>query len=101
MAIAMYALRTASIDRESPEMIVDYADKRTERFTGGEIVREFESIEQPAEKRLSILNAAAAIESLRALPSTRLPSLGGRRRGQYSIRINRRWRICFNPNPPK
>ena len=76
-------------------MIVDYADKRTERFAGGEIVREFESIEQQAEKRLSILNAAAAIESLRALPSNRLESLGGRRRGQYSIRINRRWRICF------
>ena len=60
-------------------MIVDYADKRTERFASGEFVREFESVEQQAEKRLSILNAAASIESLRALPSNRLESLGGRR----------------------
>ena len=44
MAISIYARRTASIDRESTEMIVDYADKRTERFASGEFVREFESI---------------------------------------------------------
>ena len=44
---------------------------------------------------LTMLNAAPPLETLRAMPSNRLEALGGNRKGQYSIRINRQWRICF------
>ena len=46
-------------------------------------------------KRLAILDAAPSLHTLRGLPSNRLEVLRGARKGQYSIRINRQWRICF------
>jgi len=76
-------------------MILNYRDRKTERFASGRFVRDFQSFEDQAAKRLAILNAAPSIETLRTLPSNRLEALGGDRRGQYSIRINRQWRICF------
>ena len=75
---------------------MDYADKRTEKFANGERVKEFESFRQQAEKRLEILEAATSLHDLKCLPSNRLEALGGKRNGQYSIRINAKWRICFN-----
>ena len=77
-------------------MILSYGDRRTERFAAGEFVAAFQAFEQQAAKRISILNAATSLDTLRALPSNRLESLRGPRAGQYSIRINRQWRICFN-----
>jgi proteic killer suppression protein len=76
-------------------MILGYRDRKTERFAEGRFVREFQGFELQAAKRLSVLNAAPSLETLRALPSNRLESLGGDRKGQCSIRINRQWRICF------
>jgi toxin HigB-1 len=76
-------------------MILSYGDKRTERFGQGETVRAFQGFEQQAERRLAILNAAPSLETLRALPGNRLEALKGDRAGQYSIRINQQWRICF------
>jgi toxin HigB-1 len=76
-------------------MIVSYRDRRTERFAQGEAVRAFQAFEQQAERRLAILNAAPSLETLRALPSNRLEALRGDRAGQYSIRVNQQWRICF------
>lgn len=76
-------------------MILGYGDKRTEAFAGGEFVREFQGFGQQAYKRLEILEAATALEELRALPSNRLEALKGDRSGQFSIRINTQWRICF------
>ena len=76
-------------------MILGYEDRRTERFAGGEFVGAFQRIESQAAKRLSILNAAPSLDTLRRLPSNRLEALRGKRAGQYSIRINRQWRICF------
>ena len=76
-------------------MILGYRDRRTERFAEGRFVREFQGFEQQAVKRLSMLTAAPSLETLRALPSNRLEALGGDRKGRYSIRINRQWRICF------
>ena len=76
-------------------MILGYRDKRTERFAGGNYIAAFQSFEVQATKRLAILNAAPSLETLRALPSNRLEVLKGTRAGQYSIRINRQWRICF------
>ncbi|MXX53918.1 MAG: plasmid maintenance system killer protein [Dehalococcoidia bacterium] len=76
-------------------MIISYRDRRTERFAAGEFVAAFQGFERQAAKRLSILNAAPSMDTLRTLPSNRLEPLRGDRRGQYSIRINRQWRICF------
>jgi len=76
-------------------MILGYGDKRTELFAGGAFVKAFQGFEVQAARRLSILNAAPSIETLRALPSNRLEALSGDRARQYSIRINRQWRLCF------
>ena len=77
-------------------MILSYRDKKTEQFAKkGEFVKAFQSIEDQAARRLSILNAALSLEMLRALPGNRLEALKGNRIGQYSIRINQQWRICF------
>lgn len=76
-------------------MILSYKDKRTEQFGRGEFVRAFQGFEQQAAKRLAILNAATSVDTLRALPSNRLEALRGDPVGQFSIRINQPWRLCF------
>ena len=76
-------------------MILSYKDKYTEAFAQGEFVRAFQGFVQQAERRLAILNAAPSLDTLRALPGNRLEALKGDRAGQYSIRINQQWRICF------
>ena len=74
-------------------MILSYKDRRTELFASGEFIAAFQGFEKQAAKRLSILNAAPSLDTLRVLPSNRLEALRGARRGQYSIRINRQWRL--------
>jgi proteic killer suppression protein len=76
-------------------MIQSYRDKRTRDLSEGRRVQDFESFRRQAEKRLDILDAATSLTDLRALPSNALESLRGDRKGQYSIRINIQWRICF------
>jgi len=76
-------------------MILSYRDRRTRQFADGEFVRPFQGFARQGWKRLEILNAAMSLADLAALPSNRLEALGGDRRGQYSIRINQQWRICF------
>lgn len=76
-------------------MIKSYRDERTRRFAAGERVPSFTSCKQQAEKRLEILDAATSLDNLRMLRSNRLESLKGNRTGQYSIRVNNQWRICF------
>jgi toxin HigB-1 len=76
-------------------MIQSYRDKRTREFADGKPVREFERFRLQAEKRLDILDAATSLADLQALPSNALEGLKGDRKGQYSIRINMQWRICF------
>ena len=81
------------------QMILSYRDKKTEGFANGEFVKAFQGFEEQAAKRLSILNAAPLLDTLQALPSNRLEAMRGDRAGQYSIRINQQWRICFEwPN---
>ena len=70
-----------------------FKDKRTERFALGERVKEFHAFTDQAYKRLDILEAATNKESLMKLPSNHFESLEGDRKGQYSIRINKQWRI--------
>lgn len=76
-------------------MIVSYRDKRTERFALGDHVREFSGFARQAEIRLDRLETAQNLVDLAALPGNRLETLKGDRAGQYSIRINDQWRICF------
>ena len=76
-------------------MIVSYRDKRTKKFAEGGHVREFSGFTRQAETRLDRLEAAASLKDLAALPGNRLELLKGDRTGQYSIRINDQWRICF------
>lgn len=76
-------------------MIRSYRNKQTAAFAEGNAVREFRGFATQAYKRLEILEAATSLEDLRGLPSNRLEALRGDRAGQYSIRINRQWRICF------
>jgi proteic killer suppression protein len=76
-------------------MIRSYRDKRTARHAAGVSVKDFRGFERQAWKRLEILDAAESLEDLRALPSNRLESLKGDRSGQFSIRINQQWRLCF------
>ena len=76
-------------------MIRSYRNKKTEAFARGEFVRAFQGFRKQAEKRLEILDAAETLGDLAALPSNRLEALSGDRRGQYSIRINQQWRVCF------
>ena len=76
-------------------MIQSYRDKRTREFAEGRRIREFESFWKQAEKRLDILDAATSLADLQALPSNALEGLSGDRKGQYSIRVNSQWRICF------
>jgi len=72
-----------------------YRDKRTERFAAGERVREFQAFKEQAERRLDILETAVSRRDLMLLPSNRFEALGGNRKGQFSIRINQQWRVCF------
>ena len=76
-------------------MTLSYRDTRPERFAAGTPTRAFQSIERQAWRRLEILDAATALDDLRALPSNRLEA----RRGQWSIRINDQRRICFEWPP--
>ena len=76
-------------------MIVSYRNKRTRDFAGGNRVRAFSGIERAERLKLDRLEAATALKDLAVLPGNRFELLAGDRQGQYSIRINDRWRICF------
>jgi proteic killer suppression protein len=76
-------------------VIVSYRDKRTSRFAAGERVKAFSGFERPARLKLDRLEAATSLGDLAALPGNRFEALKGDRKGQYSIRINDQWRICF------
>ena len=76
-------------------MIRSYRDKRTQQLVNGDRVPQFDGFRRQAEKRLRILEAATALRDLAQLPSNRLEALSGDREGEYSIRINKQWRICF------
>lgn len=76
-------------------MILSYRDKRTDTFARGGFVRAFQDFDRQAWKRLEILDAAISLGELGALPGNRLEAPRGDCVGQYSIRINRQWRICF------
>ena len=79
-------------------MIASYRDKRTRTFAAGERVKAFEGIAHKLCIKLDQLDAATSLRDL-DLPGNRLEALKGNRKGQYSIRVNDQWRICFEcPN---
>jgi addiction module HigA family antidote len=75
-------------------MILSFRDKRTRAFFEGERVKVFQGFERQAMLRLERLHAADRLLALNT-PGNRLERLKGDRQGQYSIRINEQWRICF------
>jgi proteic killer suppression protein len=77
-------------------MIRSFRDKETERlFNRERKVKLARSTRRAALRKLLLLNAAESPEDLRAPPGNRLEKLTGDREGQYSIRINDQWRVCF------
>lgn len=78
-------------------MIKSFANKDTERvFSGRKPKKLPQQLLDRAEAKLVILDSVAEVEELRTPPGNRLEQLGGDRAGQWSVRINQRYRICFN-----
>lgn len=83
-----YVLYTALV-------IKSYGNKHTENLWNGNSPRPFRAFARQAIKRLRIINRAINLRDLQLLPGNRLEALTGDRKGQYSVRINGQWRICF------
>jgi toxin HigB-1 len=78
-------------------MIISFACKETETIFNGTVSKKLPGdIQRTALRKLLIIEAAILIEDLRIPPGNRLEKLSEDRDGQYSIRINAQWRICFN-----
>jgi proteic killer suppression protein len=75
-------------------MIRSCRDKEVQRLLDREFSRRFQAVEKAARVRLALLDAATSLRDLN-LPGLRLEALKGDREGQYSIRINDRFRVCF------
>ena len=82
--------------------IIGCKDRRTEQLLAGRRVPAFQSFADAAAKALTKLQAAAVLGDLRSPPSNTFEALHGDRAGQYSIRINAQYRVCFKwaPHPP-
>jgi len=77
-------------------MIKDFADGDTERLFHGRRPRRLPpNIRRSGARALLLLNAVEGLQELRIPPGNRLEKLKGDRKGQYSLRINDQWRICF------
>lgn len=76
-------------------MIKSFCCRDTEKLFNDIRVKRFRSFEKQARKRLMVLHAAPSLESLMLNPGNRFHALGGDRKGEYAISINRKWRVCF------
>ena len=77
-------------------MIRSFRNRETERvFRGGHSRKLPTDLQRIAQRKLAMLDAAHEVHDLRVPPGNRLERLAGSRAGQYSIRINDQWRICF------
>ena len=76
-------------------MIESFRCRDTERLFNDRASRRFRSIERVARRKLEMIAAAEKLEDLKVPPGNRLEALRGNRKGQYSVRINDQWRICF------
>lgn len=76
-------------------VIVSFKCRDTEALANGQRVKRFQSIESTARRKLRQLQIAGRLEDLRVPPGNRLEALKGDRSGQYSIRVNDQFRVCF------
>jgi proteic killer suppression protein len=76
-------------------MIKSFRCKSTQALFETGKSRRWSGIKQVAERKLTLLHAAEQLEDLRSPPGNHLEALKGDRQGQYSIRLNQQWRICF------
>jgi toxin HigB-1 len=77
-------------------MIESFASNETEKIFRGQVSKKFpKDIQRTARRKLLYLDDAVDLQDLLAPPGNRLEKLKGDRAGQYSIRINDQWRICF------
>ena len=77
-------------------MIKSFRDRETERVFNRQRVKRFSlPVQKLAQRKLDLLDSADLITDLRTPPGNRLEKLSGGRKGQYSIRVNDQWRICF------
>ena len=77
-------------------MIRSFADRETERLHRRyRVPRWSPELQKLARRKLLVLEAAISLDDLKAAPGNRLEKLGGVRRGQWSIRVNDQWRVCF------
>ena len=82
--------------RYSSIVIKNFRSKETEKIWQGQRSRRLpQTIQQVARRKLRMLNNARILDDLRVPPANRLEALRGQRAGQFSIRINKQWRICF------
>lgn len=76
-------------------MVKSFACRDTEKLFNDQWVRRFQTFERQARKRLMVLHAAPNLEALMINPGNNFHALSGNRKGLYAIRVNKRWRICF------
>ena len=77
-------------------MIISFRDRQSEAIANGLVVKQLPfDMQRTALKKLRQLAAASLLEDLRVPPGNRLEALQGSRKGQWSIRINDQWRLCF------
>jgi toxin HigB-1 len=76
-------------------MIRSFRDKETQRLFRREFSRPFQAIAAVAKRKLDHVHAATSLADLAAVPGNQLQALKGNRAGQYSVRINNQYRICF------
>ena len=79
-------------------MIKLFACRDTEKLFNDQRVRSFQSFERQARKRLIVLHAAPSLDALMLNPGNKFHSVTGNRKGQFSISINKQWRVCFEWN---
>jgi proteic killer suppression protein len=80
-----------------PSLIKSFHCKDTEKLFNRRLQRKFPPVLKKAGlRKLEMLDAAESLRDLKVIPSSRLEALSGNRKGQYSVRINRQWRICFH-----
>lgn len=76
-------------------MISSFKDKDTQTLYETGANRRFGTVVRVALRKLDMIAAATSVETLRVPPGNRLEKLSGKREGQWSIRINDQWRVCF------
>jgi len=78
--------------------IRSFRDRDTQALFEGKRIARFANIESVALRKLAMLNRVVRVNELRIPPQNRLEALKGDRKGQWSIRINDQWRVCFRWN---